>query len=280
MSDRDYYEVLGLTPAADGAMVDQAYWHLARKYQALATTNPRASQMLDELNEAYGVIGSSKLREQYDGFRDDVLISKGIIQPVKSKSRRGIEVQSKGTAARPRLLWLTSRFRAALRGPWRMYAAAGLPVVLVAAGLWQGMALISIGAAAAIVLAIWVVPALVRRSATASRLAATPQELLTTAARVPERHRSRALRTAATPPVARKPDTSSDELQASTAAMISRWRHTIGLRPPSVREGVADTPSSTLVDIVESERGLDEQSEPLSAVIDILRGAQRTPKYR
>ena len=59
MSDRDYYEILGLTPTADGTMVDQAYWHLARKYQGLAATNPRAQYLLDELNEAYGVCASS-----------------------------------------------------------------------------------------------------------------------------------------------------------------------------------------------------------------------------
>src|SRR3974377_1130861 len=87
MSDRDYYELLGLTPRADGAMVDQAYWHLARKYQMLAVTNPRARTMLDELNEAYGVLGNPRLREQYDAFRDDVLIRKGMIRPVVSRPK-------------------------------------------------------------------------------------------------------------------------------------------------------------------------------------------------
>ena len=87
MTDRDYYELLGLTPRADGAMVDQAYWHLARKYQTLAVTNPRARAMLDELNEAYGVLGNPRLREQYDAFRDDVLIRKGMITPVVSRPK-------------------------------------------------------------------------------------------------------------------------------------------------------------------------------------------------
>src|SRR5574341_1125171 len=85
MSDRDYYEILGLTPRADGQMVDQAYWHLVRKYQTLASTNIRAQHMIDELNEAYGVLGNPRLREQYDAFRDDVLIRAGMIKPVKSK---------------------------------------------------------------------------------------------------------------------------------------------------------------------------------------------------
>src|SRR6185295_5707319 len=87
MSDRDYYEILGLTPRADGAMVDASYWHLVRKYQALAATNPRAQLLIDELNEAYGVLGNPRLRQQYDAFRDDVLIRSGMIKPVSSKPK-------------------------------------------------------------------------------------------------------------------------------------------------------------------------------------------------
>jgi curved DNA-binding protein CbpA len=62
----NYYEVLGLAPLADGVMVDQAYWHLAKTYQAMAEADPRARVMLDELNEAYGVLGTPRLREEYD----------------------------------------------------------------------------------------------------------------------------------------------------------------------------------------------------------------------
>src|SRR5512141_3039547 len=101
MSDRDYYELLGLTPRADGAMVDQAYWHLARKYQMLAVTNPRARSMLDELNEAYGVLGNPRLREQYDAFRDDVLIRKGMIRPVVSRPKTAPAQPAKRTSPAP-----------------------------------------------------------------------------------------------------------------------------------------------------------------------------------
>ena len=70
MSNRDYYEILGLMPGADGAMVDQAYWHCARKCQKAAVADPRARQQLDDLNEAYGVLGTPRLRAQYDAFRE------------------------------------------------------------------------------------------------------------------------------------------------------------------------------------------------------------------
>jgi hypothetical protein len=61
--------------------------------------------------------------------------------------------------------------------------------------------------------------------------------------------------------------------------MISRWRSSIGLRgqpagPQSNVTAAASEPSLTLMDIVATEKRLDDQDdEPLAAVIDILRGA-------
>ena len=102
MSDRDYYEVLGLTPRADGTMVDQAYWHLARKYQQLATTNARGRRLLEELNESYGVLGNPRLRKEYDAFRDDVLVAKGVIGPVLAKPKKRTKQPSQPPADEPR----------------------------------------------------------------------------------------------------------------------------------------------------------------------------------
>ena len=66
MTEQNYYDILGLAPFADGAMVDQAYWHLAKTYQSLAEADPRARQALDDLNDAYAVLGTPRLREEYD----------------------------------------------------------------------------------------------------------------------------------------------------------------------------------------------------------------------
>lgn len=66
MTTRNFYDVLGLAPFADGAMVDQAYWHLAKTYQTQAVADPRARIQLDELNDAYAVLGTPRLREAYD----------------------------------------------------------------------------------------------------------------------------------------------------------------------------------------------------------------------
>jgi DnaJ domain len=69
----DYYEVLHLHPEADAAMVDQAYWHLARLYNAAIPSDGTAREMLEELNEAYSVLRTPQLRDEYDALRDAVL---------------------------------------------------------------------------------------------------------------------------------------------------------------------------------------------------------------
>ena len=66
MSERNYYDVLGISPGADGTTVNRAYWQLARKYQGLEASDPRSHTMLDELNEAYTTLGTPILREAYD----------------------------------------------------------------------------------------------------------------------------------------------------------------------------------------------------------------------
>jgi curved DNA-binding protein CbpA len=82
MTKRDYYEVLGVAPRSDGATVDQAYWHLAKAYQTQSVTDPRARQLLDELNEAYGVLGTPRLRDDYDA------LIRVAIEPTGSATRR------------------------------------------------------------------------------------------------------------------------------------------------------------------------------------------------
>lgn len=67
----DYYDVMHLHPAADAAMVDQVYWHLARLYNAAIATDGEARAKLDALNQAYAVLRSPALREQYDEARGE-----------------------------------------------------------------------------------------------------------------------------------------------------------------------------------------------------------------
>jgi hypothetical protein len=70
---QDYYQVLHLQPEADAAMLDQAYWHLARLYNAAIPTDSDAKEKLDDLNEAYSVLRSPSLRKEYDRVRETVI---------------------------------------------------------------------------------------------------------------------------------------------------------------------------------------------------------------
>ena len=72
-SFKDYFLILQVHPEADGAMVNAAYWHLARRYSEEAVADPSAKRKLDELNEAYSVLGSGESREEYMRLRAEVL---------------------------------------------------------------------------------------------------------------------------------------------------------------------------------------------------------------
>jgi curved DNA-binding protein CbpA len=71
MSGQDYYEVLKIHPSADHEMVAQAYWHLARKYNATSAYDLGATKRLEELNEAFAVLGSPDQRADYNRSRTE-----------------------------------------------------------------------------------------------------------------------------------------------------------------------------------------------------------------
>ena len=278
MSDRDYYELLGLTPRADGAMVDQAYWHLARKYQMLAVTNPRARAMLDELNEAYGVLGNPRLREQYDAFRDEVLIRKGMIRPVVSRPKtaqpqpvKRSEPQPDKPAARrlPRPS-VAIKLPKISREDWRSLGVGGVILALALAGAWQGVNAVFVLGALAFGLAMALTPVLKRQLIDISlSLPAVGMPHLEMP-KLPEIGVQRLRDVVAVP---KDEPAGPEELRQSTAAMISRWRNSVGLVPDPPAEADDRKPSTRLVEIVETERKLDESDEPLAAVMDILRGS-------
>ena len=64
--DKDYYAVLHLDPSADATTVEHAYWRLAWSLQVAARSDPSAYERLEELNEAYSVLGTPARRVEYD----------------------------------------------------------------------------------------------------------------------------------------------------------------------------------------------------------------------
>lgn len=270
MSDRDYYEILGLTPSADGPMVDQAYWHLARKYQGMAAEDVQARYLLDELNEAYGVLGTPRLREQYDAFRDDVLIRRGMIQPVKSRDQR----RAAGTSQPRRLSLPRVSFEQV-----GSYGVAAVVIALAIAGAWYGVNLAFVATAVAVGLGFILIPFARRRAAEIElRMPAMPRMPAVPQVTPPKINLQQlgetSLRERGFGGQREDDGIDADTLRISTAETIARWRRSVGLRELRAE---ASAPDTTLVEIVDSERDLDARADgaPLESVLEILRRNQR-----
>jgi curved DNA-binding protein CbpA len=199
MTGRDYYETLGLTPEADGTAINRTYWHLARGFQAAAPADPRAHHQLDDLNEAYGVLGTPHLREAYDAAR-----------------------RASGTNA-------SSKRRASA-------AVAARPSAEPRSGFGR------------------VLP----RRRTAPQIG------------LPDDDRQPGPPTAASSALDRAP-APVEALRLSTASIVGRWRKSAA--PDVLR--TSKQPDTTLVDIFRSERDIDDEHEPLTAALDVLRGSRQ-----
>lgn len=69
MSDRDYYEILGIDKNADDAAIKQAYRTQAKKYHPdLHPGDKEAEANFKEVNEAYSVLSDPEKKAKYDQF--------------------------------------------------------------------------------------------------------------------------------------------------------------------------------------------------------------------
>ena len=69
MSDRDYYEVLGVDKSASAAEIKKAYRRLAMKYHPDRNNGDKeAEAKFKEIGEAYEVLGDEQKRAAYDRF--------------------------------------------------------------------------------------------------------------------------------------------------------------------------------------------------------------------
>ena len=68
MAKRDYYEVLGVSKAANDDEIKKAYRGLAKKYHPDVCKEPDAEAKFKEVQEAYEVLSDSTKRQQYDQF--------------------------------------------------------------------------------------------------------------------------------------------------------------------------------------------------------------------
>jgi molecular chaperone DnaJ len=67
-SNRDYYEILGVTKNASADEIKRAYRKLARQYHPDVNKKSGAEEKFKEINEAYQVLSDPNKRSQYDYF--------------------------------------------------------------------------------------------------------------------------------------------------------------------------------------------------------------------
>lgn len=68
MSKRDYYEVLGVTKAADKDEIKSAYRKLALQYHPDRNKSAGAEEKFKEISEAYAVLSDDEKRKRYDVY--------------------------------------------------------------------------------------------------------------------------------------------------------------------------------------------------------------------
>ena len=77
MSNRDYYEILGLGRNASDDEIKGAFRKLARQYHPDVSKEPDAEEKFKEVNEAYGVLSDAEKRARYDRFGKEGLGNMG-----------------------------------------------------------------------------------------------------------------------------------------------------------------------------------------------------------
>ncbi len=77
MSNRDYYEILGLGRNASNDEIKAAFRKFARQYHPDVNKEDGAEEKFKEINEAYGVLSNSEKRARYDRFGKEGLGNMG-----------------------------------------------------------------------------------------------------------------------------------------------------------------------------------------------------------
>lgn len=71
MKYQDYYQILGVSRAADESEIKKAYRKLARKYHPDVNQDANAEDKFKQVNEAYEVLKDADKRQAYDRFGAD-----------------------------------------------------------------------------------------------------------------------------------------------------------------------------------------------------------------
>ena len=70
-SDRDFYEILGVSRNATQEQIQRAYRKLARAHHPDVNKDPGAEDRFKDVSEAYNVLHDPETRRRYDAFGPD-----------------------------------------------------------------------------------------------------------------------------------------------------------------------------------------------------------------
>src|SRR5580700_9748879 len=70
-SDRDFYEILGVSRNATQEQIQRAYRKLARDHHPDLNKDPGAEDRFKDVSEAYNVLHDPQTRRRYDAFGPD-----------------------------------------------------------------------------------------------------------------------------------------------------------------------------------------------------------------
>ena len=76
-NDKDYYEILGVSPDASQKEIQKAFQNKARKLHPDVSDDPDAEEKFKEVSEAYAVLSDEEKRAQYDALRSNPYASAG-----------------------------------------------------------------------------------------------------------------------------------------------------------------------------------------------------------
>jgi DnaJ-class molecular chaperone len=75
--DKDYYKILEVDPKATQPEIKKQYRKMSLKFHPDHCSEPGANDKMVDLNEAYGILGDSKSRQEYDMMQQNPFLNMG-----------------------------------------------------------------------------------------------------------------------------------------------------------------------------------------------------------
>lgn len=98
---RSFYDILMVSPKADGQVIAVVYRHLAKRYHPDKDASPEAAARMAEINEAYAVLSDGARRRRYDEQVGLALASSPTVTPGDDRATRRGGVNTAAETASP-----------------------------------------------------------------------------------------------------------------------------------------------------------------------------------